>query len=402
MFIPHWRSIKALTPVIKSIAVLCMFTLVLAACGGSGTSQVQTKPTPSPTPVPAQGKQLLAQVAQKLNTAKTLHGIFNVTIEGTAFSGTFNSEIWTVAPDKYRTEVLSSSAAQFLTGSVIVTNGKQVWHYDPVKKVVYTGSITATGGPTSGAGGQSQFILNLVQAIFTHSDATLVSSSASVNGHAAYDIHVVPQEQLSATASAEATSMAGPGRTGNFNYDGDIYIDKTTMLPFQVNLNVGGIGQVTLNLPTLVLNAPIPDSTFTFIPPAGTKILPLQQEHSTSDGASLNLAQAEQQAGYHLFSIAASQTMYQLQGVDALGTPGNQIYTLNYTLGGTSFTISEGKALANLPDSSGQQIKIRGTTATLSTENGSTTLAWTEQGIGIRITGNLSNDQVTQIANALS
>ena len=174
------------------------------------------------------------------------------------------------------------------------------------------------------------------------------------------------------------------------------------MLPFHVNLNVGGIGQVTLNLPTLVLNAPIPDSTFTFIPPAGTKILPLQQEPSTSDGASLNLAQAEQQAGYHLFSIAASQTMYQLQGVDALGTPGNQIYTLNYTLGGTSFTISEGKALANLPDSSGQQIKIRGTTATLSTENGSTTLAWTEQGIGIRITGNLSNDQVTQIANALS
>jgi len=173
------------------------------------------------------------------------------------------------------------------------------------------------------------------------------------------------------------------------------------MLPLQVNLNVGGIGQVTLNLPTLVLNAAIPDSTFTFIPPAGTKILPLQQEPSTSDGTSLTLAQAEQQAGYHLLSIPTSQTAYQLQGVDALGSPGNQIYTLNYTMGSISFTISEGKPLANLPGGSGQQVNIRGTTATLSTENASTTLAWTENGIGIRITGNLSNDQIMHIANVL-
>src|SRR5437764_1352745 len=158
MSIPRWRSIKALTPAIKSIAIL--FMLLLAACGGSSTSQIQTKSTPSPTPVPAQGKQLLAQVAQKLNTAKTLHGIFNVTIEGTAFSGTFNTEIWNVAPDKYRTTVLQSTAAQFPTGSIIVTDGKHVWQYDPVKKVVYTGPITTTAGSSFGASRQSQFILN--------------------------------------------------------------------------------------------------------------------------------------------------------------------------------------------------------------------------------------------------
>jgi hypothetical protein len=240
--------------------------------------------------------------------------------------------------------------------------------------------------------------LNLVQIIFTHSDATLVSSSATVNGHAAYDIHVVPQAQSSPTTPVP-TSMAAPG--ADFNYDGDIFIDKTNMLPVQVNLNAGSIGQITLNVPTLVLNAPIANSTFTFVPPPGTKVLPLQQEPSTSDAASLTLAQAEQQAGYHLFSIPASQTAYQLQGVDALGSPGNQIYTLNYTLGSTRFTISEGKALANLPGS-GQQVSIRGTTATLSTENGLTTLTWTEQGIGINISGNLSSNQVIQIANMLS
>ena len=394
MSIPRWRLIKALTPVIPSLVILFIF--LLAACGGS--SLVQTKSAPSPTPAPAQGKHLLAQVAQKLNTAKTLHGLFDVTIQGTAFSGTFNTEIWNIAPDKYRTTVLSSSAAQFPAGSILVTDGKQVWQYDPVKKVVYTGPLpsNATSGSSFGAGSQGQFILNLVQIVFTHSDATLISSSATVNGHTAYDIHVVPQAQSSAKAPVP-TSTAG----ADFNYDGDIFIDKTSMLPVQVNLNAGSIGQITLNVPTLVLNASIANSTFTFVPPAGTKVLPLQQEPATSDAASLTLAQAEQQAGYHLFSIPASQTAYQLQGVDALGSPGNQIYTLNYTMGSASFTISEGKALANLP-SPGQQVSIRGTTAALATENGLTTLTWTEQAIGINISGNLSSNQVIQIANMLS
>ena len=72
-----------------------------------------------------------------------------------------------------------------------------------------------------------------------------------------------------------------------------------------------------------------------------------------------------------------------------------------YTMGNIGFTISEGKPLANLPGTSGQQVSIRSTLATLSTENGSTTLAWTENGIGISITGNLSNDQIVHIANLL-
>ena len=127
----------------------------------------------------------------------------------------------------------------------------------------------------------------------------------------------------------------------------------------------------------------------------------LQQESNSSDSGSITLAQAEQQAGYHLFSIPASETGYQLLGVDALGAPGNQIYALNYTMGSTTFTISEGKPLANLPVS-GQRVGLRGTTATLSSSNGSSTLTWTEKGIGIQIAGKLSNQQIEAIAKLLS
>jgi len=113
------------------------------------------------------------------------------------------------------------------------------------------------------------------------------------------------------------------------------------------------------------------------------------------------LAQAQQQAGYHLLSIPASQSQYQSQGVDVLGAPGNQIFTLNYVKGNTTFAISEGKSLANLP-TSGQHLSLRGTTAILSSSSGTTTLTWTEKGVGIQIAGQLSNAEVVAIANLLS
>ena len=129
-------------------------------------------------------------------------------------------------------------------------------------------------------------------------------------------------------------------------------------------------------------------------------MLPLPQD--TADTGAISLAQAEQQAGYHLLSIPSSQTDYVLQSVTALGAPGNQIYTLNYTKGNLNFTIAEGKPLANLPALPGQQVSLRGTAGVLSSENGGVTLAWTEKGVGIRITGNLSNEQAMSIASLLA
>ena len=377
---------------------LLLMVLVLAACGGSTTptSSQAHKPTPTPSPTPGKGQQLLTTMAQKLLSAKTLHGIFDVTITGTAFNGTVNSEIWNQSPNENRTVILQSTLSQFPTGEVTVSDGKHIWQYEPAKKIVYTGSATATStsatptatGTSDLNGRQGQFILNIVQTVFTHSDATLVSSSASVNGRSVYKVHVVPQGQTTGV---------------NFNYDGDVYIDKATNQPIKVDLTISGFGHVVLNLPMLELNQPIAASTFTFVVPAGVKVLPLQQAEATPGSGSLTLAQAQQQAGYHLLSIPSTQTQYVLGSVNALGAPGSQIFTLSYTTGSTTFTIAEGKSLANLPTSGGQSVSLRGTTGTLTTSNGATTLSWTENGVGISITGNgLSSDQIVSIAKSLS
>ncbi len=369
-----------------------LLMLLLAACGSSSATQTPVQSTP--TPAPAQGQELLTKAGQNLRTAKTLHAIFDITIVGTAVNGTVSTEVWNVSPDKSRTVVLQSTIKQFSTGSITVSNGKQVWQYDHAKKVVYTGQVSNnTGTPTAGTGrDQTQFIMNIVQSVFTHSNATLVSSSASINGHDAYDI------QVTSPASAQSSST-GSG-SGNFNYNGDVYIDKASMLPLQVKLTIQGFGQVTLGLPTLVLNQPVDNSLFIFVPPTGVQVLPFPKT-TTSDTGAITLEQAQQQAGYHLLSIPSSHTEYQLQGVDALGAPGNQIFTLNFAKGNTTFAISEGKSLANLPVS-GQQVSVRGTTGTLSLSGNTITLTWTEKGVGMQIAGNVSKDELLTIANLLA
>ena len=386
-------SIKHLKIALPCALLLLMLTL--AACNGSASTSsppVTPIPTSTPSPTSDRGAQLLAQAGQKLNGARTLHAIIAFTIAGPAINGAIKSEIWNLAPDKNRTVVLQSTIGQFGSGTVTVSNGKQIWQYNPQQKVAYNEQIsaTATSTPTTGesATDQSQMIFTLVRSVFTHSNATLVSSSANVNGHAAYDIAITSQAQSS-------------GSSGNrFNYSGDMFLDKTTNLPLRVILNVQGFGQITLDLPMLVLNQQLDQSLFTFTPPPGVKVLPFPTE--TSTGGSLTLAQAQQQAGYHLLSIPNSATTYQLLSVDALGAPGNQIYAINYLAPPDSkFTISEGKALANLP-ASGQHVSLRGTTGTITSVGTTTTLSWTEKGVGIQIAGPLSADQLTAIANLLA
>jgi len=369
-----------------------LLMLLLVACGSSNITQTFVQSTP--TPASAQGQELLSKAGQNLKTAKTLHAIFDMITVGTEANGTVNTEVWNVSPNKSRTVVLQSTIKQFSTGSITVSNGKQVWQYDPAKKVVYTGQVSNnTATSTSGIGrDQTQFAMNIVQSVFSHSNATLVSSSVNINGHDAYDLQV--------TSPASAQSSSTGSSTGNFNYNGDVYIDKASMLPLQIKLTIQGFGQVTLGLPTLVLNQPVDNSLFTFASPIGVQVLPFPKT-TTSETGTISLEQAQQQAGYHLLSIPVSHTAYQLQGVDALGAPGNQIFAFNYAVGNATFAISEGKSLANLPVS-GQQVSVRGTTATLTTSGNTITLTWTEKGVGIQIAGNLSKDELLTIANLLA
>ena len=381
------QRIKLMLP-----CLLLLLLLALAACdSGSSTNTPPVTPVPTSSPVIDNGTQLLTQAGQKLNGARTLHALVNINLSGPGTNGTVKSEIWNQAPDENRSVVLQSTIAQFAAGTLTVSDGKQIWQYNPQQKVAYHAQISASSSatPTTGeTADQSQAIFAIVRSVFAHSNAMLVSSSARVNGHQANDVAITSQA---------ATNGSG---TNNITYSGDIFLDKTSDLPVRVSLHVQGLGQITLDLLTLDLNQQLDQSLFTFTPAPGVKVQPFPTD-STATG-NLTLAQAQQQAGYHLLSIPTSNSTYKLLSIDALGAPGNQVYSLNYqTQAGIKFTIAQSKALANLPVS-GSSVKIRGTTATISSAGSAPSISWTEKGIGIQIVGPLSSSQLTAIANLLS
>src|SRR5438094_7371469 len=103
-----------------TLPMLLVSLMLLVGCGGT-TPKAQTKQTPTATPMPPRGQQLLDAMGQKLKTATTLHGIFDLTIIGQSANGTAKTEIWNATPNKYRTVVLQSSLPQVETGSITVS-----------------------------------------------------------------------------------------------------------------------------------------------------------------------------------------------------------------------------------------------------------------------------------------
>src|SRR5579872_6081642 len=154
---------------------LMLLVLTLAACdSGPSTSSPPVTPVPTNSPVSTSGAQLLTQAGQSLNGARTLHAIVDITIVGSAVNGSIKSEIWNLAPDKNRTVVLQSTIGQFGAGSITVSDGKQIWQYNPQQKVVYNAQVSATGTSTTGnaSADESQSIFSLVRSVFSHSNGT--------------------------------------------------------------------------------------------------------------------------------------------------------------------------------------------------------------------------------------
>lgn len=374
--------------------LLVMLTLALSACQPtSPEAMIHTGAYPGMHNIAltgSPGQQLLDRIAQRLNSAKTLHGNFTLTLQGRA-AGTIKLEQWSAQGGKSRNETLTSTLPQAVAGSLTVSDGKKMWQYDPSQKVVYVGPAQQSSSILAVPGrGQVQLLLNTLLSVFGSSTGTLVSDKASVDGKTAYQVHVVPQE----------SSDQGGSNTGSLSYQGEVYIDKSSEQPLRMDLALASLGPVSMHFDTFELNAPVDSEKFTFVVPAGVKEEALPTA-SSSNSDLLSLAQAQKKAGYHLLGISGDHSEYILNGVTTLGTPKNAIYLLNYMQGSQDFTIAEGAPLANLEGAAGQSLSLRSTNATFAQINNLGSLSWTEKGIGIRVTGHLTQDQETTIAQLL-
>lgn len=377
------------------VVLLVLLTLALSACQPTSTeAMIHTGTYPGIRNLAltgSSGQQLLDRIAQRLNSAKALHGKFTLTLQGRAATGTIKLEQWSAQGGKSRNETLASTLPQVVAGSLTVSDGKKMWQYDPSQKVVYVGPAQQSSSILAVPGrGQVQLLLNTLLSVFGSSTGTIVSDKASVDGKAAYQVHVVPQE----------SGNQGGSNTGSLSYQGEVYIDKNSEQPLRMDLTLASLGPVSMQFDAFELNAPIDSGKFTFVVPAGVKEEALPTA-SSSNSDLLSLAQAQKKVSYHLLAISGDHSEYILNGVTTLGTPKNAIYLLNYMQGSQVFTIAEGAPLANLEGAAGQSLNLRSTNATFAQINNLASLAWTEKGIGIRVTGHLTQDQATTIAQLL-
>jgi Outer membrane lipoprotein-sorting protein len=351
--------------------------------------------------VRAESQPLLTAIAHELDNARTIHGSFTTSISSQFFNGTVNSELWKQSPQNSRNEIHQSTLTQEPTGTVTISNGKQLWYYNPQTNIVYTGPVSTSATPNNGLNSVSgtgndllQTLFALVQGIFEQGQGTLKADTSHINGHNALVIGVA------------ATNTAQNGNVPFSTYSGNVYIDQQTHLPLSVELTIPNQGTVSMHINSLELNASLTTSTFTFTPPAGASVQPLAAENSNAGNTTndqITLAQAEKQADYHLLSIPGDQGQYQLSGVTLLGTSGDRTYALNYRKGSQQFMLAEGKPLANLPlASAGQPVQIQGQNGMLYSDQGTTTIAWTQQNIGLRLIGPLASSEEQSIANMLN
>src|SRR5579863_923298 len=111
---------------------LLLLLFALAACNsGASTNSPPVTPVPTSSPASDSGTQLLTQAGQKLNGARTLHALVNISIVGSGINGTIKSEIWNLTPNENRSAVLQSNIGQFGAGTLTVSDGKQIWQYNP-------------------------------------------------------------------------------------------------------------------------------------------------------------------------------------------------------------------------------------------------------------------------------
>jgi len=340
---------------------LLLLQVFLASCGSATTTSQDLAAARA-------GRQLLAKVKHALDTATTLHGKFNMTVSRQGSKQVASAELQSQQNSKERVVVFQSSMRPFSAGAVTVEDGEHLWQYYPDQKLVYRSPATPEG--ING----NVTPLYMIKFVFTSHNASLVSSRATVDGHSAYDVHVAYQ----------------PGDPG-LPYTGEVYIDKKTMLPMRISLDIQHSGQIVYDIPLLVLNQPIPANTFTFIPPAGVKVLTTGQ---------LSLAQAQQQADYHLLIVPDSQKGYILSNVSAINQSGKLLYMFSYRKGTTNFTITESNIPVKQP--SGAPVAVRGVPGAITLVNDLRTLTWAEHGIQISVQGMMSKEQVISIAQALS
>jgi len=341
---------------------------LLAACATSSVDQVVAR-------------------LQQLQQPQNLHTITEMVI--TLPDGSQQHSVveeWRQGVARHRLEYRPGSGA--LAGMVIVRNGNTMWTYTPADNTYTEQTLPPFSDAPLGA---ADSLRKSVQELLRTTQVTYTPAE-TIAGRPTYRIHLTPKAD-------QPSPFPGPLT---------VWVDAETYLPLKMESSGGPGGQMVMTVQSVDYNPTFPADVFTFTPPPGAT----RQEQPLVQ--MLSLEQARAQATFPLLAPTELPAGYELVGVqliqsDEPSAKGDRMALLMYRDGTRVLMIAERplvmpKKGEPLPASEarGEAVQVRGQTGILSQMGlAGRMLVWEENGVEIRVVGQLSKEELLSLAASM-
>jgi outer membrane lipoprotein-sorting protein len=327
-------------------------------------------------------EEIVLKMQEVEASTEDVHGVieFSVQEEGKAESAVI--EVWEKKPDKARAEVLETDSSKAAPGAVAVSDGQQVWIYDPIENEVLTGDVSAIGDEEDLANPRDliRLVDEGVQWVQEHADAELVGEE-DVAGTPTYKLRFTPKEdaELPVPVTGEAT----------------LWVDQERWVALKAHFVVEGVAEGSMVVRSFELNTGLDDALFQFEVPEGATVIAIDEKKPTNLALDEALAEAE-------FLLVPSYVPEGVTLIDVFKL--QEGYVFYYDHSETSFTVIQGPFPMDreIPGAK-TEVTVRGQTATLIADQvqGNTLLTWTESGIRIAIAGHITEQEIVKVAESL-
>ena len=343
------------------LSVLVVFALLLGGC--------QRQPT---------AEEIVAKLKEVEASTEDAHAILEISLQGEGMDEELVVEVWEKKPNKFRAEVLEASDSEFM-GAISVTDGHQVWMYEPSKNEVVVDEV-GSDEPSSPRD-IIQFMDEVIQRVMDTSEAKLAGEE-DVSGVATYKLELTPKE-------GDETVLPPGSKT-------TLWVEQERWIVLQAHFSGGIAGEGWMRVRSFELNTGIADDRFQFQIPEGAKVTKAEDNHPKH----ITLDEARAQADFALLVPTYVPEGVTLIDVLTMG----EAFILHYDHSTTSFSVIQGPSdgVREAPTGQKTEATVRGQTANLITDGlGNNLLTWVEDGVTITIAGRISQDEILKVAESL-
>jgi outer membrane lipoprotein-sorting protein len=347
------------------LSLLATAVLLLAGC--------QQRPT---------AEEIVDKMQEVEASTENVHAVIQFDVREGDKTESAVIEVWEKSPDKIRVEVLEADSPRAPVGAVAVSDGAQVWIYDPKENAVLTGDVGAIGPGDAPANPRDliRMVDEGIEWVQEHADAKLLGEE-DVAGVATYVLEFTPKED-----AEQPLPVTGSAK---------MWVDQKRWVALRAQFVVEGVAEGEMLVRSFELNAGIDDARFRFEPPEGAHVIAIDQKRPTH----LTLDEAVAEAG---FLMVPSYVPEGVTLVDVFKL--QEGYVFYYDHSDTTFTIIQGPfPMSREIPGKKTEVTVRGQTATLIADEvqGNALLTWEEDDIRIAIAGRIDKDEIVKVAESL-